>query len=204
MSDNKNSRRRPRHRHREPLTEKRSESPPSSPKVVLMRPNAPSNVTSTSINVAIRPTSPRLTIATSIENITNLSNCPSPVQIQTNASDEKRVLTATPVIKFIDGEAWTLQEQLLSDLILPDTSSSEIRTVAAVGLQSSGKSSILNRIAGKDVFKRHNDISTLLQHLTSGIDLHITSERLFLLDTQVCNTIVNVFYFKVIKMLSLY
>jgi hypothetical protein len=54
-------------------------------------------------------------------------------------------------------------------------------------MQSVGKSSLLNRVAGKRVFPTHGDNGlndNLLQHVTHGIDLHITKERLFLLDCQ--------------------
>ncbi|KAI2800495.1 smg-9, nonsense mediated mRNA decay factor [Blomia tropicalis] len=70
--------------------------------------------------------------------------------------------------------------------------------VGAVGLDGVGKSSLLNMLANRKVFKTHsnmgtssgsiqgrkNCLTTPLTHVTNGVDLHITSERLFLLDTQ--------------------
>lgn len=60
--------------------------------------------------------------------------------------------------------------------------------VGAVGFEGVGKSSILNSIANHDVFKTRKSSSNdrdMSGHVTSGIDMHITPERVFLLDTQV-------------------
>lgn len=59
-------------------------------------------------------------------------------------------------------------------------------TVGIIGLEGVGKSSLLNRIAGAEVFPVHGQrIPTSFGHLTNGVDFHITSERVFLLDTLV-------------------
>lgn len=62
--------------------------------------------------------------------------------------------------------------------------------VAAIGMEGTGKSSLLNTIAQCNVFPTRlsmakNNRENPLSHVTKGIDLHITSERVFLLDTQV-------------------
>lgn len=62
--------------------------------------------------------------------------------------------------------------------------------VAAVGLDGVGKSSLLNSLAQCDVFETRKIMSIKnrenpLNHVTNGIDMHITCERVFLLDTQV-------------------
>lgn len=60
-------------------------------------------------------------------------------------------------------------------------------TVGIIGLEGVGKSSLLNRIADVEVFPIHGKkIPTFFGHLTDGVDFHITSERVFLLDTLVC------------------
>ncbi|XP_027203157.2 uncharacterized protein LOC113797043 [Dermatophagoides pteronyssinus] len=61
--------------------------------------------------------------------------------------------------------------------------------VSAVGLDGVGKSSLLNSLAQFNVFETRKMMSeknreTPLNHVTNGIDMHITCERLFLLDTQ--------------------
>lgn len=95
------------------------------------------------------------------------------------------------VMKLIDPESWsffehTASEFLFSDNISPNANSFTV--ISAVGGQSVGKSSLLNKIAGRNVFKTHNDTdnpTSYLKHLTRGIDLHVTKERLLLLDCQV-------------------
>ena len=65
--------------------------------------------------------------------------------------------------------------------------------VAAVGLDGVGKSSLLNSMAQCDVFETRKMMAMKnhenpLNHITNGIDMHITAERVFLLDTQVTQT----------------
>lgn len=115
-------------------------------------------------------------------------------------------------IKMLDGEfnlqdTNVLERSLLSDVQPANQSSSapsgqSFCIVGAVGLDGVGKSTLLNSIANRHVFKTHRKISdeprnttasskttsghdNPLSHVTTGVDLHITSERLFLLDTQV-------------------
>lgn len=114
--------------------------------------------------------------------------------------------------KMLDGEfnfqdTNVLERSLLSDTLPANQSSStpsgqSFCVVGAVGLDGVGKSGLLNLIANRNVFKTHRNVSDELRntnasskstsghdnplsHVTSGVDLHITSERLFLLDTQV-------------------
>lgn len=95
------------------------------------------------------------------------------------------------VMKLIDPESWsffehTASEFLFNDNVSPTTSSFTV--ISAVGMQSVGKSTLLNKIAGRNVFKTHTDSDSphsYLKHLTRGIDLHVTKERLLLLDCQV-------------------
>ena len=65
---------------------------------------------------------------------------------------------------------------------------SSFHVVGAIGKQCVGKSSLLNRLAGRQAFKIHSDDEEeiLLKHVTKGVDLHVTAERLLLLDSQVC------------------
>lgn len=116
--------------------------------------------------------------------------------------------------KLLDGEfnlqdTNVLERCLLSDGQLsnqsPTPSGQSFCIVGAVGLDGVGKSTLLNTIANRNVFKTHCNVvedrrnmtapSTAnkggnsgqdnpLSHVTNGVDLHITAERLFLLDTQ--------------------
>lgn len=88
------------------------------------------------------------------------------------------------IIKLID-ESLLFQESLANDYLLNESLSSKFSVITAVGMQNVGKSSLLNRIAGKDIFKTHKNGQNDLKHLTKGIDLHVTKERLLLLDSQV-------------------
>jgi putative ribosome biogenesis GTPase RsgA len=98
------------------------------------------------------------------------------------------------VMKLIESETLVFLESPASDYLLSDSiSSGGFSVISAVGLEGVGKSSVLNKIAGKDVFKVHNNNcdnnSDPLKHMTRGIDLHITKERLLLLDSQVLQII---------------
>ncbi|KAF7495813.1 Protein SMG9 [Sarcoptes scabiei] len=61
--------------------------------------------------------------------------------------------------------------------------------VSAVGLDGTGKSSLLNSIAQNEIFPTRSSLAEKnsenpLSHVTCGIDMHVTAERIFLLDTQ--------------------
>ena len=59
------------------------------------------------------------------------------------------------------------------------------KVVSVVGTQSCGKSQAMNAVAGCSAFRCHDaDAHMLLQHVTKGIDLFVTPERLFVLDSQ--------------------
>ena len=95
-----------------------------------------------------------------------------------------------PVIKLIDPDSWSFFEHPASDFLFNDSVAGPggFTVISAVGMQSVGKSSLLNKIAGRNVFRTHGDADTsqsYLKHLTRGIDLHVSKERLFLLDCQV-------------------
>ena len=95
------------------------------------------------------------------------------------------------VIKLIDNDTLMFNESPAIDYMLSESiSGSGFSVISAIGLDGVGKSSVLNLIAGKDVFRVHHKNSSSyserpLRHRTKGIDLHITKERLFLLDSQV-------------------
>lgn len=76
---------------------------------------------------------------------------------------------------------------LLSDSNSPTSTSQSFCIVSAVGLDGVGKSSLLNRIANQSIFPAHCNNpcqENPLTHITTGLDLHITNERMFLLDSQ--------------------
>ena len=81
-----------------------------------------------------------------------------------------------------------MNESLVSEYMIPDGPVSTcFKVVSVVGTQSSGKSKAMNAVAGcSHAFRCHGDDPqvNLLQHVTRGIDLFITPERLFLLDSQ--------------------
>lgn len=200
---------------RKPISGERSgESPPPSPRVVLPRPAGPSNSSTTSTPVIatrpISPVRPTISVAAKAAISANLpeavqariqtSSSPSPVQLfQTSQqnesrqtlSEERRDATASmpTSMKLIEGETWSLMEHPTVEFVLGESASSGINVVAAIGMQSVGKSTLLNYLAGKKVFKTHKDVEkdNLLQHVTVGADVHITPERTFLIDTQVMN-----------------
>ena len=95
------------------------------------------------------------------------------------------------VMKIIDPNSWSFLESPFTDVLFSENSSlgpGGFTVISAIGTQSVGKSSLLNKIAGTDVFKTHESVDnpeSFLKHLTRGIDLHITKERLLLLDPQV-------------------
>lgn len=91
----------------------------------------------------------------------------------------------------------SLENILLTDCSVPNTTATSSNAVSsnsgqsfcvvgAVGLDGVGKSLLLNKIANKQIFKTHDTASedNLLSHITTGIDIFITAERLFLLDSQ--------------------
>ncbi|KAH9394387.1 smg-9, nonsense mediated mRNA decay factor [Tyrophagus putrescentiae] len=117
--------------------------------------------------------------------------------------------------KLLDGEFNLQDTNVLERCLLSDGQSSNqspttpsgqsFCIVGAVGLDGVGKSTLLNTIANRNVFKTHcnvvedrrnmttsstaskggnNGQDNPLSHVTNGVDLHITAERLFLLDTQ--------------------
>uniref|UniRef100_T1JQS2 GB1/RHD3-type G domain-containing protein n=1 Tax=Tetranychus urticae TaxID=32264 RepID=T1JQS2_TETUR len=102
------------------------------------------------------------------------------------------MIDGTPIImKIIDTDTWSFLEHPAADFLFGDAQSSGsggFTVVSAVGMQSVGKSSLLNRIARANVFKTHkdpNNLDNLLRHITRGVDLHVTQERFLLLDSQV-------------------
>lgn len=133
------------------------------------------------------------------------------------SADHRERELAYNCTKLLDGEfnfqdTATLERCLLADqqtAVVPTSTASNGQSfciVGAIGLDGVGKSSLLNSIANRSVFKTHRSfaedrlklapattvpksnagqLENPLTHVTSGIDLHITSERLFLLDTQV-------------------
>lgn len=89
-------------------------------------------------------------------------------------------------MKLVDEEKWALLEQPVGDYLSGEINGGNV--IAAIGAQSCGKSSLLNILAGANVFRTHVDLGeedNLLQHVTLGVDVHITNERMVLLDTQV-------------------
>ncbi|XP_054154092.1 nonsense-mediated mRNA decay factor SMG9-like [Oppia nitens] len=106
----------------------------------------------------------------------------------TDDTINKSLLTISPqVIPLIDSENLMFVDSLAADWLYSDTqSASGFSVISAVGLDGVGKSSTLNLIAGKDVFRVHNFkySEKPLRHRTKGVKLHITKERLLLLDSQ--------------------
>lgn len=108
------------------------------------------------------------------------------------------------VMKLIDNDnLMFIESPAIDNMLTESISGSGFSVISAIGLDGVGKSSVLNLIAGKEVFRVHHKNSSSyserpLRHRTKGIDLHITKERLFLLDSQViignCVPILKCFY----------
>ncbi|KAI1295414.1 Protein SMG9 [Halotydeus destructor] len=197
-----NSKRRPRRRD---SSKHNSISPPASPKVVLLRPthqqSASASLDSTgsvAVTIAARPTSPNSSSQKS-SSLNHFSIQGRDTLRERNVSPSHRILkavtedfphatTGNSVVELIDGHDWSFCEQAVSEYMLGDSVNSGYNVITVIGKQSSGKSSLLNMIAGRDVFKTHsrksNRTADILQHVTSGVDLFITRERQFLLDPQ--------------------
>jgi hypothetical protein len=105
-----------------------------------------------------------------------------------------------PVCNLINGDSWEFDAKSVVKHLLPvdagppgavaaAKSCPSFTVLGAVGKQSVGKSMLLNQIAGSAVFDTHTNCDdpakTLLQHVTNGVNLYATSDRLWLLDTQV-------------------
>ena len=94
-------------------------------------------------------------------------------------------------MKLIDIDSRSFCIHPAADCLFGETQSSGsdgFTVVSALGMQSVGKSSLLNKISRTNVFKSHQDpsnVDSLLKHITRGVDLHVTKERLLLLDCQV-------------------
>jgi hypothetical protein len=129
-------------------------------------------------------------------NVSHLSLAPKSAQsvgaFSTQSATDDAVndmMAAMPsVMTLIDSENLMFLESPANDWLFSDTtSSSGFSVISAVGLEGVGKSSVLNLIAGKDVFRVHTNkySERPLRHKTKGIKLHVTKERLLLLDSQV-------------------
>jgi hypothetical protein len=110
----------------------------------------------------------------------------SPVRPKNKPPDAPVRKDPDSCIKLIDPQTWSLNESLASDFMIADGPLSAcFKVVSVIGTQSCGKSKLMNAIAGcKSAFSVHSDEVHLLQHVTKGIDLWITPERMFLLDSQ--------------------
>ena len=197
-----------------------SESPPSEPRVVLLRPSTVTSVTISTTSVTVptvvtsiaqptRAASPRIEPRNnSSPNITSTHSrvTSSPVQLYQvkpyvpEDESKKELRVPNEPMKLIDFESWTFQDHPSIEYMSNDKQSSTgFKVISVVGSQSSGKSRLMNLIAGKNVFKTHdshrrkesrrdssNDDSSidLFDSVTKGVDFMVTGERLFLLDSQ--------------------
>lgn len=161
---------------------KPSDSPPSScPRVVLLRPAASGPAPgSASPSRSQSPLSQPLGDEPAESPV-------SPVRRKERVPDAPVRKDPDTCIKLIDPLTWCLNESLAAEYMIPDGPLSAcFKVVSVVGTQSCGKSQVMNALAGCNVFRCHgNDTdSNLLQHVTKGIDMWITPERMFLLDSQ--------------------
>lgn len=178
------------HRH------KPADSPPTScPRVVLLRP-APAAATaptepapSSSQSRSQSPLSQQQPVPAEDQATTQPSESPvQPVTAPAAQPVASRKDLPESRLKLIDPQKWCLNSDLLTEYIVPDgLLSSCFKVVSVVGTQSSGKSKLMNAVAGRNgIFPCHgsDDRTNLLQHVTKGIDMMITAERMFLLDSQ--------------------
>ncbi len=202
------SRRHQRRRNRDEMrsnskdgSKRSSQSPPIQSRVVILAKNPQKSTTSsstTSQNQMSSTGAQTIQIMPSLHSTqtnANTSNSPSvnPL-VLTDELITDLVSNMPTVMKLIESETLLFLESPASDYLLSDSiSSGGFSVISAVGLEGVGKSSVLNKIAGKEVFKVHNNNrnnnSDPLKHMTRGIDLHITKERLLLLDSQVIQII---------------
>ncbi|CAG2103582.1 unnamed protein product [Medioppia subpectinata] len=107
-----------------------------------------------------------------------------------SAADDavNELMAAMPsVMTLIDSESLMFLESPANDFLLSDAmTASGFSVISTVGMDGVGKSSVLNLIAGRDVFRVHSNkySERPLKHKTKGVKLHITKERLLLLDSQ--------------------
>lgn len=80
------------------------------------------------------------------------------------------------VFNLVDGETWTFKENFLVKFLSVDQPNGPpaFSKIGIVGKQGVGKSSLLNKLAGKDVFKSHQTSGNefLLKHVTEGRSSH--------------------------------
>ena len=190
-----------------------SQSPPQQSRVVILAKKHDSPATNsnygTSHSAKTTPVQTQIQIIPSIHSkdqnvntsnisVSNTSNSSTPhvMSAVNNQLTEETILDSMAsmpnVMKLIDSDSLMFLESPANDYLFSESiSGSGFSVISAVGLDGVGKSSVLNIIAGKDVFKVHKNNNHYserpLRHRTRGIDLHITKERLFLLDSQVFN-----------------
>lgn len=108
----------------------------------------------------------------------------SSVEDKTELSDKSTVQTS--LIKLIDCKTWSLCYDSVVNLL--SSVNCQFKVVSVVGPPSSGKSSLMNHLAGRRTFPSHDwqgvKDRDLLHHLTQGVDMFITNNRLLLLDSQ--------------------
>jgi GTPase SAR1 family protein len=87
------------------------------------------------------------------------------------------------LVKLLNIKSWRIDQQESSQILL--SNNYDFKVVSVIGSASSGKSSLMNRIAGQEVFPTHVSSSRgILKHLTEGIDMFAVKSRLILLDSQ--------------------
>lgn len=75
------------------------------------------------------------------------------------------------IFNLIDNETWSFKENFLIKFLSVDQPNGPpaYSKIAVVGKQGVGKSSLLNKLAGKNVFKTHqSNGNELFKHVTEG------------------------------------
>ena len=167
----------------------KSASKDSGPRVLLLR-----NNTASGTSASASPSRSQSPVALSQgDKNQNASAEPSndvTTLANTNGNNWIQMSSVTgKLYKLLNGKSWAFSDDISS---LFSSVGTHFKVVSAFGFQASGKSTALNIIAGKKIFPVHESESPnrntrpcpLLQNVTSGIDMVITSERLLLLDSQ--------------------
>lgn len=181
-----------------------SQSPPLKPRVVILAKNPQKSSPTPSVSHHLNNTLLSSNQSPNSHNIIKLNSLHSSQQSSQMSSNsvsntnnhlitdeliDDLVTNMPKIMKLIDNDTLVFMESPASEYMFNDNiSSGGFSVITAVGLEGVGKSSVLNRIAGKEVFKVHNNQSVNgsdpLKHMTHGLDLHITKERLLLIDSQ--------------------
>lgn len=163
-------------RRRNQRREKKSdESKEEAPRVLLLRPkdSLGADITADQVKATSRSQSPQSFGVTSRRS-----------SVEDKLEAKSYMISTT--IKLLDHKSWSVCHNQASKVLQPNNY--DFKVLSIIGPPASRKSSIMNKIAGSEVFPSHGSTKSppkgILQHLTEGVDLFVTKSRMVLLDSQ--------------------